>query len=125
MPHLTSESAHSYQLQGITFHSFVASQVGARQLAAWKADFPPNTPGAAHTMTEEEILHVLTGILDVEVDDERFVAHAGDAILVPAGTRFRISNSTPEPSQAWVTTSLGMTAIMHGSEQQVVPPWAQ
>jgi quercetin dioxygenase-like cupin family protein len=125
MSHLLSASAQSYDLQGVTFNSFISSQTGATQLAAWRADFPPATSGAAHTMTEEEVLHVLAGALDVEIDDERFTAQAGDAILVPAGARFRLSNSTTAPAQAWVTTRLGMTAVMHGSGQHVVPPWAQ
>ncbi|QKT09229.1 cupin domain-containing protein [Gordonia sp. X0973] len=124
MYHLTSTSAPTYDLHGVTFSSYAASRSGASSLAAWRADFPPHTPGAAHSMTAEEVVAVLDGQLDVEVDDDRFTAAAGDAVLVPAGTRFRISNNSPASARAWVTTTLGMNAVM-GDDQRIAPPWAQ
>jgi quercetin dioxygenase-like cupin family protein len=125
LPHITSESAVSRQLQGVDFVSFVTTDTGSARLAAWRADFPPNTSGAAHSMSQEEVLHVLSGQLEVEIDDERFTARVGDAVLVPAGARFVIGNRTEEPAQAWVVTSTGMTAVMADSGQRIVPPWAQ
>ncbi|ROS30855.1 cupin domain-containing protein [Cellulomonas sp. PhB150] len=125
MPHLTPSSAPSRELHGVTFTSFASSRTGAAHLAAWRADFPPRTPGAAHAMSQEEVLNVVVGALDVEIDAERFTARAGDAVLVPAGARFRISNTTSQPAQAWVTTSLGMTVVMHDDGQVLAPPWAQ
>ncbi len=76
-------------------------------------------------MTAEEVLHVLTGALDVEVGDEEFTARSGDAVLVPAGTHLRVSNNGDDPAQAWVTTTLGMNAVMGTGDQRVAPPWAQ
>ncbi|MFT3900668.1 MAG: cupin domain-containing protein [Gordonia sp. (in: high G+C Gram-positive bacteria)] len=124
MPHLTADDARTFELHGVRFHSFAASHSGTRRLAAWRADFPPHTTGTPHSMTEEEVLHVLDGRLDVELDDERFTAATGEAILVPAGTTLCVSNSSPEPARAWVTTTLGMNAVM-GDGQRVAPPWAQ
>lgn len=125
MAHLTQDTAVAHQLHGVTFHSFAASRTGATSIAAWRADFPPHTPGTTHSMTTEEVLHVLRGALDVEVGDDGFTACAGDAVLVPSGTRFRVSNNGDEPAQAWVTTPLGMNAVMGDEDQRVAPPWAQ
>ncbi|MFT4199878.1 cupin domain-containing protein [Gordonia sp. (in: high G+C Gram-positive bacteria)] len=124
MTHLTTANARSFDLHGVTFHSFAASHSGATRMAAWRADFPPHTPGTAHSMTDEEVLHVLDGRLDVEVDDERFTVEPGDAVLVPTGARFRVSNNSDQPARAWVATPLGMNAVM-GDGQHVAPPWAQ
>ena len=76
-------------------------------------------------MSEEEVLYVLAGQLAVEVADDHFTAEAGDAVLVPAGARFRVSNDTDQPAQAWVTTSIGMTAALCAGGEQLTPPWAQ
>ncbi|HWO50977.1 MAG TPA: hypothetical protein VNN23_05235, partial [Ornithinibacter sp.] len=59
------------------------------------------------------------------IDEDRFTAEPGDAVLVPAGTRFRASNDGADPATAWVTTQLGMRATMDGSGETLIPPWAE
>jgi quercetin dioxygenase-like cupin family protein len=125
MTHLLPTEARVFQLHGVTFSSFVSSATGARSIAGWRADFAPTTPGRPHTMTEEEVLHVLAGALDVEVDGERVTAHAGDAVLVPAGALLTVGNSTDEPARAWVTSVIGMKASMQPGGEELAPPWAQ
>lgn len=125
MPHLTRSSARTFHVHEVAFHSYASSATGAAQLGAWRAEFAPRTPGRAHRMTDEEVLYVLEGSLEIEVDMEHFSANAGDAILVPAGARLRVSNSAEEPAAAWVTTSLGMAATMESDGQRLTPPWAQ
>jgi len=46
-------------------------------------------------------------------------------VLVPAGARFRASNTGADPATAWVTTQLGMRARMDGSGETLIPPWAE
>ena len=125
MPHLTPANARVHHLHGVTFSSFAASHSGASRLAAWHAEFPPRTVGTPHSMTEEEVLHVLDGSLDIELGDDAFTAYPGEAVLIPAGTRFLVSNNADTSAQAWVTTTVGMTAIMDGNGARVAPPWAQ
>ncbi|GAA3836418.1 cupin domain-containing protein [Brevibacterium ammoniilyticum] len=124
MPHLTARTARTFTTHGVTFTSFAGSATGAESLGAWRADFAPRTPGLAHTMSEEEVLHVLTGTLDIELAEDSFTVVAGEAVIVPAGERFRVSNETDEPAQAWVVTPLGMTATLETGEA-MTPPWAQ
>ncbi len=125
MVHLVGEQARAFHMHGVAFTSFASSVSGARSLAAWRADFEPNTPGQAHTMTEEEVLYIISGALDVELGGESFTAVTGDAVLVPSGAVLRVTNSTAEPASAWVTTLVGMTATMSGGGAQIAPPWAQ
>lgn len=124
MPHLTTATTRRFDMHDVTFTSYASSATGATRLAAWRVDVAPGTPGQVHAMSQEECLTVLTGSLDVEIDDEAFTARAGDAVLVPAGAAFRVSNRTDEPAAAWVTTLLGMTATM-ADGAPVTPPWAQ
>ena len=125
MTHLTEAESIAFDLHGVTFHSFAASRTGAQTLAAWRADFAPNTPGTAHSMTDEEVLHVLSGSLEIELGDRQFTASTGEAVLVPADTRFRVSNLGDRPAQAWVTTTLGMRAELTADGTRIAPPWAQ
>jgi mannose-6-phosphate isomerase-like protein (cupin superfamily) len=76
-------------------------------------------------MSTEEVLRVLVGALAFEVDDERFIARPGEAVIVPAGARFRVSNDTDEHALAWIVTPIGMTALMLDSNERFSPPWAQ
>lgn len=125
MPHLARSSVRTFNVHGVDFHSYASSATGATQLGAWRAEFAPRTPGQAHRMTHEEVLYLLDGKLDIEIDDEHFTAEAGDAVLVPARARLRVSNNTDELAAAWVTTSLGMAATMDSNGEQITPPWAQ
>lgn len=124
MPHLTDPRA-TYDLHGVTFRAFANGTTGATRLAAWRADFPPHSDGAAHSMTEEEVLHILSGSLEVEIDDDRFTARAGDAVLVLPGTRLRVSNTADRPASLWATTVRGMRAQMADDGARIAPPWAQ
>lgn len=125
MPHLTAASARAFDLHAVTFNSFSATRTGARDLAAWRADIPPHTPGQPHRMSREEVLFVLSGVLSVEIEEDRFDAHAGDAVLIPEQARFCVANPTEEPASAWVVTGLGMTATIEGVADPIAPPWAQ
>ena len=125
MPHLIRSTLRTFHVHGVGFYSYASSATGATQLGAWRAEFSPRTPGQAHRMTHEEVLYLLDGILDIELDDEHFTAEAGDAVLVPARALFRVSNNTDQPAAAWVTTPLGMAAVMESNGEQITPPWAQ
>jgi quercetin dioxygenase-like cupin family protein len=125
MSRLTHAASQSFRLHGTEFHSYASSRSGAAELGGWRADFAPHTPGQAHSMSREELILVLAGALDVELGQERFTARQGDAILVPAGSLFRVSNNADRAAQAWVVTTLGMTATMARDQQLVTPPWAQ
>ena len=48
-----------------------------------------------------------------------------DPALAGTTYRLRVSNNGDDPAQAWVTTTLGMNAVMGTGDQRVAPPWAQ
>lgn len=121
----SSESAESFAVQDVTFHSHVRSQLGSRQLAAWKADFDPETPGRPHRMSTEEVFHVLAGEITAEVDGDTALLRAGETIAVPAGSLFCASNLSNQPASAWVVTPTGMTVTMEDDSSSFRPPWAQ
>ena len=43
-------------------------------------------------------------------------------VLVPAASKFRIDNLTDEPVTAWVTTNVGLAAVLPDGSW-ITPPW--
>lgn len=125
MLHLTPDTNTPIDLHGVTFTPFARSSSGATSLAAWTADFAPHAEGQAHTMSEEEIFYVTAGELEVEVGPDCATVRAGEAVVVPSDTPFRVTNSVDAPARAWVTTTIGMTATMLDDGSHLAPPWAQ
>lgn len=63
-------------------------------------------PGAAvpvHQRFEEEVLFVLHGTLEIEVDGERLELQRGDTFTTPIGARRRFANPAQEPCVVYVT----------------------
>ena len=52
------------------------------------------------------------------------VAGPGDAIVVPAGSTLRLDNPGGEPVSAWVTTSIGLEAVL-ADGTRITPPWTR
>jgi len=124
MPVIQASQAVVHQMHGASFTSYAAPARGSRELCAWRVEIPGRTEGVAHQVSREEVLYVLTGTMQVIINDEPGQAAAGDVVLVPAGSRLRVGNPAGEPVTAWVTTSAGLAAIMPDGSW-LVPPWTR
>lgn len=81
--------------------------VGARLLEPHLARFPPGgSSGDAYTHRGEEFLHVLTGALEVILNEvEIYVLEAGDSITFPSDTAHRVRNpGRAEATALWINT---------------------
>jgi mannose-6-phosphate isomerase-like protein (cupin superfamily) len=124
MPVIHASQAVVHQMHGASFTSYAAPARGSRELCAWRVEVPGHTEGVAHQVSREEVVYVLSGTMRVMLDDQPGQAAAGDAVLVPAGARFRIDNPSDEPVTAWVTTNAGLAVIMPDGSR-LVPPWTR
>jgi len=61
------------------------SAVG-REVVQVRVDFDPGYSSPRHTHPGEEIIYVLEGTLEYEIDGKRVTAKPGDVLFVPAGT---------------------------------------
>jgi len=123
MPVIHAGEAVVHQLHGASFTSYAAPARGSKELCAWRVEIPGGTEGVAHRVSREEVLYVLSGTVQVVLNDQPGRATTGDVILVPAGTWFRLDNLTAEPATAWVTTNAGLAAVMPDGSW-FTPPWA-
>lgn len=124
MPIVREADAVPYRLHGATFHSFAAPARGSGELCAWRLEVAPGTEGVAHVVSREEVLLLLSGVLTVTLDDVAAQVSPGEAVVVPAGSRFRVDNSSGETATAWVTTSVGLEATM-ADGSRISPPWVR
>ena len=123
MPVIRPADATVFEVHGSRFTSYAATDRGSEQLCAWRLDVPPGTQGVTHRPDREEIVLVLQGQLHVTLDGDELDAVAGDAVLVPAGSAFRV-DSRASGASAWVTTTPGLVAVM-ADGSRIAPPWAQ
>ncbi|WP_200303613.1 cupin domain-containing protein [Streptomyces adelaidensis] len=123
MPVVRSSEAVTHEIHGARFVSYATPGTGSKELAAWRGEVPPGTKAPAHTVNKEEILHLLSGELLVTLDGRTDRVAAGDTLIINPGATLAVENPTTETAVTWVTTSLGLEAVL-ADGTRIVPPWA-
>ncbi|MFE1752290.1 cupin domain-containing protein [Streptomyces anandii] len=123
MPVVRPSEAVTHEMHGARFVSYAAARTGARELAAWRGEIPGGTKAPAHTVSHEEIFHLLEGELVVTLDGRTERITPGDTVIVGPGTLFTVENPTDRTAVSWVTTSLGLQARLEDGTR-LTPPWA-
>jgi quercetin dioxygenase-like cupin family protein len=95
----------------------------AVELCAWRGEIPAGHKAPVHTVTREEIFHLLSGELLITLDGRAERITAGDTVIVNPGATLGIENPTDEVAVSWVTTSIGLEAEL-ADGTRVTPPWA-
>lgn len=124
MPVLNAPAAPTHDLGGARFTSLATPSRGATDIAVWKVEILAGTPATPHALTREEVFVVLEGKASVRIAADDGQAQAGDAIVVPAGAQFELSNAGTEP--LWLLCCLpvgGQACLPDGAT--FTPPWAQ
>ncbi|MDA8371636.1 MAG: cupin domain-containing protein [Nocardiopsaceae bacterium] len=123
MPVIRPADAVFHDMHGSRFTSFVAPARGSSELCAWRLEVPGGLAGVAHTITREEVFLVTEGEPHLTIDGRTSVLHPGDAAVVPAGSVLRLDNPAAQSASAWVTTSIGLEAVLSDGSR-LTPPWA-
>ncbi|MBX7549879.1 cupin domain-containing protein [Streptomyces sp. NPDC004232] len=123
MPVVRSTQAVSHEIHGARFVSYATPLTGSRELCAWRGEIPPGTKAPAHTVTREEIFHLLVGDLLITLDGRTDRIGAGDTVIVNAGATLAVENPSGHTAISWVTTSVGLEAEL-ADGTRIAPPWA-
>jgi quercetin dioxygenase-like cupin family protein len=68
--------------------------VPGREMIQSRVDIEPDSPAVRHTHPGEEIIYVLAGSLEYQIDGQPTkVYHAGEALTVPAGVIHAVRNT--------------------------------
>jgi quercetin dioxygenase-like cupin family protein len=128
MPVIHAADAVAHDMHGSRFTSYAAPARGSAELCAWRLDVPAGCGGTPHAVSREEVVFVLGGTLLVTLGDgaeaSGVACRPGDAIVVPAGSSVRVDNPGDEPASAWVTTSVGLEAVLPDGSR-LSPPWVR
>ena len=123
MPVIRSADATVHEIHGARFVAHANPGTGSKEICAWRVEIPAGTTGVPHTISHEEVIHVLTGALRFSVDGEAADLVAGDTVIAPAGARFGVDNLSGEPATMWTVTSVGLTATL-ADGSTITPLWA-
>ncbi|MFV0136867.1 cupin domain-containing protein [Streptomyces sp. HMX87] len=123
MPVVRPSDAVTHEIHGARFLSYAAPRTGSRELAAWRGEIPAGTRAPAHTVSREEILHLLDGELLITLDGRTEHVTAGDTVIVGSGATLAVENPADRTAVTWVTTSVGLEAEL-ADGTRLTPPWA-
>ncbi|GGQ78374.1 cupin domain-containing protein [Streptomyces althioticus] len=123
MPVVRPSDAVVHEMHGARFVPYATPATGSRELCAWRGEIPAGTRAPAHTVSREEIFHLLVGELLITLDGTPHRITAGDTVIVNAGATLAVENPAAEPAVSWVTTSQGLEATL-ADGTRIAPPWA-
>jgi quercetin dioxygenase-like cupin family protein len=121
---IPSPPSATHQLGGAHFTSLATPSRGSTETSVWLVEIEPSSPPTPHSVTREEVFVVLSGTARVELDGVPGTAQAGDAIVVPAGVPFALSNDEGENLRLLCCLPVGGQARM-GEGEPFTPLWAQ
>ena len=122
---IPSPGAPTHELPGSRFTSLATpSRGGSTDTSVWFVELDAGTPSPPHSLTREEVFVVLEGVATVLLDGAPSSAGVGDAIVVPAGTPFAISNSGDGPLRMVCCLPVGGQAALEDGVA-FTPPWAE
>ncbi|MFD6351536.1 cupin domain-containing protein [Nocardia tengchongensis] len=124
MPLIKSADAPTFEAPLMTAIGLAAPSRGSKENSVWRFTLAAGNPGHAHAVSREEIFVALAGTARIEMDGETREFRAGDALVIPAHTVFKLSVPGDEPFEAVAILPVGAYAQAPGGDR-VSPPWAQ
>jgi quercetin dioxygenase-like cupin family protein len=79
--------------QGVLTRMIASAAVGARQLCIFEQWCDPGLGAPPHLHAVEEVLTVIEGTAEIEVEGERHFATAGQSVIIPAGRKHGFKNT--------------------------------
>ena len=124
MPVIQAPLEPTHDIGLARFTSLATPSRGAVDTAVWRVEIDPGAPAAPHSLTREEVFVVLEGVATVAIGEHATTARSGDAILVPAGVEFALSNAADEPLRLLCCMPVGGQARLEDGTT-FTPPWAE
>jgi len=123
MPVLPAPTAPVHEIEGARFRSLATPSRGAAETAVWQVEIAPGAPATPHSLTREEIFHVLAGEAAITLDGAEHAVAAGDTIVVPPDVPVAIANPGAAPLRMLCVQPVGGQAKL-ADGTAFTPPWA-
>ncbi|HKE75479.1 MAG TPA: cupin domain-containing protein [Acidimicrobiales bacterium] len=122
MPVLPAPTAPVHEIEGARFRSLATPSRGAAETAVWQVEIAPGTPATPHSLTREEIFHVVAGEAAVTLGGAEHAVAAGDTIVVPPDVAVAIANPGAAPLRMLCVQPVGGQARL-ADGTVFSPPW--
>ncbi len=96
---------------------------GAQGVSVIRQRQQPGGFNPLHTHDVEEVMVLLAGELDVTANEATITLHAGDSLILPAGTGHQLANRGDVPAE-WLIIAPAGVKFFHANGDQGVPPWS-
>ncbi len=124
MPVISVAPTPTHDIGSARFTSLATPSLGSVETSVWTVEIPPGSPVTPHALTREEIFVVITGTAAVTIGGVAATAREGDAIVVPALTRFELGNAGDEALRLLCCMPVGGQGIIDDGDP-FTPPWTQ
>jgi mannose-6-phosphate isomerase-like protein (cupin superfamily) len=124
MPLIKAAAAPIFEAPLMTATGLAAPSRGSKENSVWRFTLHPGNAGHEHSVSREEIFIAIAGRAVATFDGETRDFCAGDALVIPANTLFRLAVPGEEPFECVAILPVGARAQVPGSEP-ISPPWAQ
>jgi mannose-6-phosphate isomerase-like protein (cupin superfamily) len=123
VPVISAPDRPTHALGGTTFTALATPSRGSRRTSVWEVSIAAGETPTPHRLTDEEVFVVLEGVAAVTLGTDTGQALAGDAVVVPPGVDFALSNCGAGPLRLLCCLPVGGQAQLAGGEP-FTPPWA-
>jgi quercetin dioxygenase-like cupin family protein len=123
MPIIRNEESPRFEMPHLVVHGLASPRRGATETCVWRLALAPGAPPVPHSVTREEIFVATAGAAEVSLGGAVSTLRAGDALVVPAGVEFSLSNASSVPFEAVVALPVGGKALLASGE--LCPPWTE
>ncbi|HET6508307.1 MAG TPA: cupin domain-containing protein [Baekduia sp.] len=120
---ITADDAPRFGQDGFALTGLAAPSRGCATVSAWRVSAAPGATSPVHRLTSDEVFVVVAGALEANVGDRVLTARAGDALAIPPGVEFSLTNRGDEPAEAVACMAAGGQAAI-GDGEPFTPPWA-
>ena len=123
MPVLPRPIAPTHEIPGASFTSLATPTTGSVDTAVWEVRLEPGHAGVPHELTRQEVFVITSGNGRASIAGVDHAVRAGDVVVVPSATQFRLESSVDEPLVALCCFPTDGKAVLGGTEP-FTPPWA-
>ena len=125
MPHIPAQAARLTQTPAATMRTYASPSTPVpAPVAIWRTEMTADAAGPVHVVDQDQVVVVVSGRLDAEIDGESASVPAGDALLVPAGSSRRLTAGGGDPLVTVTAAVPGAVAVVAGGDPVPVP-WAR
>ncbi len=113
-----------HETPNAVMYTYASRHLTGSELAVWRVEMEPGAAGPAHAVDTEQVLVVLQGRLQLDVDGTTTELGPDGSKVLPANAQRQLTNGSPGSTVAIVCSRSGARAST-AERTDVKIPWAE